>query len=134
MKWLILIAAVVATALALWILAGERRRGGRRSTGRQLAAAIASLVVLGAAVYAAHYIGFFSLPIVAVAFVPFGLAARWSILATRGARERIEAARPAVPPSRGARLRELAMWPLFAALVTGVALLGLVAGLLAARH
>jgi hypothetical protein len=131
MKWLILIAAVVAVALAVWVLAGERRPGRGRSTLRQLAAVVASLVVLLAAIYAAREIGFVAMPVVAVAFVPFGLAARWLVLATREARARREAA---AGPTPRARLLGLAMWPLFVALVVGVAAIGVVAGMLAARH
>jgi hypothetical protein len=134
MKWLVLMAALVSVVLALQILATDLRRGRRRSTLGQLALAVLSLAVLGAAIYAAHVVGFFSAPIVAVAFVPFGLAARWSMLSTREMRQRREAARPPVQPSRRDRLVGLAMWPVFLVLVVLVAALGLMAGALAAQR
>ena len=134
MRWLILGAALVAACLAIWILLGERRPSRPRSTVRGLAAAVAALVVLGVVAYAAHFAGFFSLPIVAVAFIPFGLAARWSVLATREARERREAARPTVPPSRRARMLAIAMWPIFVILVVLAACVGLAAGALSAHR
>jgi hypothetical protein len=86
------------------------------------------------AIYAAHWIGFFSLPIVAVAFVPFGLALRWSILATRDVRQRREAARQPIPPLGSDRLRGLVMWPVFLVLVALMAALGLMAGMLVAQR
>lgn len=134
MKWLALIAALVATVFAVRILAADLRRGEGRSTIGQLATAVLALVVLGAAIYAAHWIGFFSVPVVAVAFVPFGLAARWSILASRSERERREAARQPTNPSRRDRLLGLAMWPVFLALVFLVAALGVIAGALVAQR
>ena len=134
MKWLVLIAALVATVLALQILAADLRRGHRRSTMGQLALAVLSLAALGVAIYAAHWIGFFSLPIVAVAFVPFGLALRWSILATREMRQRREATRQPIPPPRSDRLRGLVMWPVFLVLVALMAALGLMAGALVAQR
>jgi Ca2+/Na+ antiporter len=134
MKWLVLIAALVAIVLALQILVADLRHGHQRSTMGQLALTVPSLAVLGAAIYAGHAIGLFSVPIVAVAFVPFGLALRWSILATREMRQRRnEAGRP-VPSSRSDRLVGLAMWPLFLVLVALVAVVGLMAGMLAAQR
>jgi hypothetical protein len=100
----------------------------------QLALAVLSLAVLGVAIYAAHWIGFFSLPIVAVAFVPFGLALRWSILTTRDMRQRREAARQPIPLSRSDRLRGLAMWPVFLVLAALMAALGVMAGALVAQR
>jgi hypothetical protein len=134
MKWLVLIAALVAIVLALQILAADLRRGRPHSTIGQLAPAVLSLAVLGAAIYAGHAIGLFSVPIVAVAFVPFGLALRWSILATREMRQRREEASQPDPPSRRDRLVSLAIWPVFLVLVALVATLGLMAGTLAARR
>jgi Ca2+/Na+ antiporter len=126
MRWLVLLAAAVATVFALQILAAERRRGGSRTTLGQLAAAMLWLAILGAILYAAHWIGLFSLPLVAVAFVPFALVARWSILATREARRRRDdAAAAQPPPSRSARLLELAAWPVFLSLVVLVLAIGI---------
>ncbi|MGA3058184.1 MAG: hypothetical protein ABSE70_09170 [Candidatus Limnocylindrales bacterium] len=134
MKWLVLIAALVAMVLALPILVVDLRRGRRRSTIGQLALAVLSLTVLAAAIYAVHMIGLYSVPIVAVAFVPFGLALRWSILTTTEMRQRREAAKQPVQASRSDRLVGLAMWPVFLVLVALVAALGLMAGALAAQR
>jgi hypothetical protein len=134
MKWLVLIAVLVSIMLALQILAADLRRGRRRSTLGQLALAVLSLAVLGAAIYAAHVIGLFSAPIVAVAFVPFGLAVRWSMLSSREMRQRREAAGQPVQSSRRDRLVGLAMWPVFLVLVALAATLGLMAGALAAQR
>lgn len=137
MKWLTLSAAVVATVFALQILAADLRRSGRpRSTLRQLAIAILALAVMGAAIYAAHWIGLFSVPIVAAAFVPFGLTARWWMLANRDkreARQRSEAALHPVPPTRRDGLVALLRWPIFLVLIAIVLAAGLLAGMFAAR-
>lgn len=134
MKWLILGAALVAAGLGVWILLGERRPGARRSTMKGIVAAVAALAVMGGIAYAAHVAGFFALPIVVIAFLPFGLAARWGVLATRGLRERREAAAPPPPPTARQRILAVAFWPLFVILVLVVASLGFVAAMLAAKQ
>lgn len=113
MKWLALIAAFLAALFAIQILIADLRRGHKRSTLVQLALALLSLAVLGAAIYAAHLLGLFSLPVVAFLFVPFGLALRWSVLATRDLRRRREAAMPQIPHSRNDLVLGVAMWPFF---------------------
>jgi hypothetical protein len=138
MKWLTLIAAIVAIVFALRILAADLRRNGRpRSTLRQLAIALLSLAVMGVAIYALHWIGFFSVPIVAAAFVPFGLTTRLWMLANRDTREarqlREEALAP-VPPTRRDRFVALVRWPVFLVLIAIVLAAGLIAGMLAARY
>jgi len=132
MRWIVLLAAGVAVVLALEILVAERRRGGRRTTFRQLVGAALTFSILGAAVYAAHWIGLFALPFLALAFVPIGLVARWSILATRGRRE--AAARASLPPSRSARLASIAAWPVFLTLVALVVAMGLVVATFIGPH
>src|SRR5450759_3986321 len=88
MKWLIVLAAIGAAALALKIINRERRGGRRRpSTRGQLAVAVLTVVGLVGAVYAAHFLGVFSVPLVAIAFVPVGITGRSLILATRGRRQ-----------------------------------------------
>jgi hypothetical protein len=134
MKWLLLTATLVAAAFAIQILIADTQRVGRRSTLGRLAIPVLSLMALAAAIYAAHAIGFFSVPIVALAFVPFGLALRWSLLANRGMRERREAASQPVQRSGRDRLVGLAMWPLFFVLVVLVAAIGLVTGFLAGQR
>lgn len=138
MKWLTLIAAIVATVLALRILVADLRHSDRpRSTLHQLALALLSLAVIGAAIYALHWIGFFSVPIVAAAFVPFGLVTRLWMLASRDRREarqlRDETLTP-TPPTRRERFVALARWPVFLALIAIVLAAGLLAGMFVARY
>ena len=86
MKWLLLMGAVAFGAFAVWWLA--RGRPGRPVRSRTLAEgalAILSLVLIVAAAYVAHGMGIFSLPLVALAFLPFGVATRWLLVSTRPA-------------------------------------------------
>jgi hypothetical protein len=129
MKWLILGASLVAVALALWVLAAERRPGRLRSTPRGLITAVAALAIFGAVAYFARFAGILSLPILLVIFVPFGLSGRWLVLASRDARQRREAAVPPPPPTWRRRIMALAYWPIFLILVLLVALFGLAAGI-----
>ena len=137
MKWLIVLAAIGAAAISLQILIWERRSGRtRRSTLGQLAGGVLTVVILGAAVYAAHWLGIFSVPLVAVAFVPVGITVRWLMGASRASRQRAEDARAAAagPPSRRARLVAIATWPVFIVLVAVVVVVGLVVGTLVGPH
>ncbi|MGD0019249.1 MAG: hypothetical protein ABSD62_08335 [Candidatus Limnocylindrales bacterium] len=137
MRWLIVLAAIGAAALALQILIWERRAGRRRpATLGQLAGAVLTVVILGAAVYAAHWLGIFSIPLVAAAFVPFGVAARWLILTTRKSRQRAARSRAAAagPASRRARLLAAASLPVFIFLVAVVVVVGLLVGTLVGPH
>jgi hypothetical protein len=137
MKWLIVLAAIGAAALALQILIWERRGGRRRpSTLGRLAVAVLTVVGLGGAISAAHFLGIFSVPLVAIAFVPLGVTARSLILATRGKRQRAADARTAAaaPASRQARLLELAVWPVFVVLVAAVVAMALVVGTAVGPH
>jgi hypothetical protein len=137
MKWLIVLAALGAAALSIQILIWERRSGrSGRSPLRRLAWAVLTVVVLGAVVYVAHWLGIFSIPLVAVAFVPIGVTVRWLLSATRASRMRTEGARAAAagPPSRRARLIAIATWPIFLVLVAVVVVLGLVVGTLVGPH
>jgi len=137
MRWLILLAAIGAGALALQILIWERR-GGRRqpSTLGRVAFAVLAVVLVGGAVYSAHLLGIFSIPLVVIAFVPVGVTARWLILATRGPRLRAAEARAATaqPLTRRARLLELAALPVFVVLVAAVVVLALAVGTLVGKH
>ena len=137
MKWLIVLAALGAAALSIQILIWERRSGrSRRSPLRRLAWAVLTVVFLAAVVYVAHWLGIFSVPLVAVAFVPIGVTVRWLLSATRASRMRTEEARAAAagPPSRRARLIAIATWPIFLVLVAVVVVLGLVVGTLVGPH
>ena len=131
MKWLLLLAAVIALGLAVPILVTDLRRGDLRTLPRLLAAVL-SLGALGVLVVAAHSVGFFSAALVAAAFVPFGLAARWSLMHSRAGRQRAQDLwdRSAVePPSVRRRLLALAWWPIFVVLVLLVAGLGIAAAM-----
>jgi hypothetical protein len=137
MRWLIVLAAVGAAALALEILIWERRSGRRRpSTLRQVALVLLTVAGVGGGVYAAHLLGIFSVPLVVFAFVPFGVTAHWLTFATRDRRQRAQEARAAAapPPTRSARLLALAAWPVFFALVAGVVALALFVGTLVGPH
>jgi hypothetical protein len=94
----------------------------------ELAAAALALVWLAAAVYAAHLLGIFSIPLVAVAFVPFGAVVRWVLLASRSSRRR-ELSRTATVGPRARRVL-----PLLLVLVAVVAVLGVVVGTIIGAH
>ena len=136
MKWLIVLAALGAAALAIQILIWERRGGRRgRSTLAQIAVAVLTVVGLGGAIYAAHFLGIFSVPLVAIAFVPFGVTMRSLVFATRASRQRAADARAAAAPtSRRRRLVELAALPVFLFLVAIVVAMGLVVGTIVGPH
>ena len=137
MKWLILLAAIGAGALALQILIWERKSNRRQpSTLGKVALAVLGIVLVGGAVYSAHLLGIFSLPLVVIAFVPVGVTLRWLIIATRGTRQRSAEARAAAAPprTRRDRLLEMAMLPIFVVLVAGVVVLALAVGTLVGRH
>jgi hypothetical protein len=137
MKWVVLLGAVVAAVLALQALIWERRGGRRRpSTVGRIALAVLAIVLVSGAVYAAHLLGIFSVPLVVIAFVPVGAAIRWLILATRESRERDAQAREAMalPPTRSDRLIRAASLPLFVLMVLAVVLLGLVVGTVVGPH
>jgi TRAP-type uncharacterized transport system fused permease subunit len=95
-----------------------------------LAAAVLALVLLAAAFYSAHLLGIFSVPLVAVAFVPFGVVARWLLLASRSSRLRkeLDGGTTAPGPRAGLRL------PLLLVLVVAVAVLGVVLGTIIGPH
>ncbi|HEX7544505.1 MAG TPA: hypothetical protein VF361_06855, partial [Candidatus Limnocylindrales bacterium] len=68
--------------------------------------------------------------LVAVAFVPFGVVARWLLLASRSSRRRKELNGRAIAPGPGAGLR----LPLLLVLVVAVAVLGVVLGTIIGPH
>lgn len=136
MRWLILLAAICAAAVAIQMLVWERRGRIPSSSVIGLVSVGLTLLVLIAAAYIAHGLGIFSIPIVVVAFVPFGFAARGLLLATRGSRLRAAEARAlaAQPLSRRARMLSLAAWPAFLALVAVAVAVGLVAATFIGPH
>jgi hypothetical protein len=131
MKWLLLAAVTGAAFLAGRILMSDVRRVGRRSTLGSLLAAAVSLAVLAAALSLAHFVGLASVAIVALAFVPFGLLLRWSLLETRGRRDRYEATRPAAPAGLRARVARAFALPLLIVLAIGAMALGAAAAVVA---
>lgn len=131
MRWLALIAVLSATAFGVWRLTRGRLETGARSRGfAELAAAAFALVWLAAAAYAAHLLGIFSVPLVALAFVPFGVAARWSLLASRSSGRRRALSGTATDPGPRARLA----LPMLLVLVVAVAVLGVVVGTIIGAH
>jgi TRAP-type uncharacterized transport system fused permease subunit len=88
------------------------------------------MVMLAGAVYAAHLLGIFSVPLVAVAFVPFGVVVRWLLLASRDSRRRREVEGTATDVGPWARLA----LPMLLVLVVAVAVLGVVVGTIIGPH
>jgi hypothetical protein len=127
MKFLILLgAAAIGVLFVWWLVKGRPNRPARPRTLAELASPVLSLVLIAAAAYLAHRLGIFTLPLVVLAFVPFGIAARWYLVATRDSRER------RALESRPARQR---LWdkvalPVLAVMVVAIAVLGVVVGAL----
>jgi len=114
----------------VWYFAMGSPHGRPRSrTLAELARAVLSLVLLAAAVHAAHWLGIFSVPLVALAFVPFGFATRWLLLATRDSRRRRELDGEAAAEGPWARLA----LPMLVVMVVAIAVVGVVAGTLVGR-
>ena len=137
MRWAILLGALATAAIALQILIWERRTGRRRpSTIGRIALAVLAVVLVGAAVYSAHLLGIFSIPLVVIAFVPVGVTVRWLILATRETRQRAaEAFDASAPPvTRPVRLLRAASLPIFVVMVLAVVLLALAVGTAVGPH
>jgi len=128
---MVLLGATCAAALAVWYLAMGRPHSRLRSrTLAEFAWAVLTLALLAAAVYAAHLLGIFSVPLVALLFVPFGLAIRWLLVATRDSRRRGELDRAAAGGGPWARL----VLPTLVALAVVVAVLGVIVGGLVGPH
>lgn len=131
MRLLAVLALLGAAAFVAWRLTKGRVDDSPRSLRlAELAAAVLTLVMVAAAVYAAHLLGIFSVPLVAVAFVPFGVAARWLLAASRSSRRRRELdgrARSVGPRARFAL-------PMLLVIVVAVAVLGVVVGTIIGPH
>lgn len=137
MRWLIILGAIATAAIALQILIWERRAGRRRpSTIGRLALAALAVVLVGAAVYSAHLLGIFSIPLVVLAFVPVGVTVRWLLLATRASRQQAAQAfaASAPPPTWRTRLLRAVSLPIFVLMVAAVVVLALVVGTLVGPH
>jgi hypothetical protein len=71
MRWAIILGALATAAIALQILIWERRAGLRRPSAiGRVALAVLAVVLVGAAVYSAHLLGIFSIPLVVLASWP----------------------------------------------------------------
>ena len=137
MRWAIILGAIATGAIALQILIWERRAGRRRPSAiGRVALAVLAIVLVGAAVYSAHLLGIFSIPLVVLAFVPVGVTVRWLILATRESRlQAAEAYAASAPPvTWRTRLLRAASLPIFVLMVVAVVLLALVVGTLVGPH
>lgn len=137
MRWIVILAAICAALVALQVLIWERRSSRRRSsTIGRIALAVLAIVLVGGAVYSAHLLGIFSIPLIVIAFGPVGLTMRWLILATRASRETADAARAeaALPLTRSQRLLRAFALPLFVVMVLAVVAVALVVGTLVGPH
>ena len=130
LKLLVWLGAIGAAAYGLWYLAGRPQYRLRLRGLREFAAAVLSVVMLAAAVLAAHWLGVFSLPLVVLAFVPFGVAIRWLLTETRASRQGRGADRSA---ASGGRWAGLAL-PLLVLMAVGLAVLGVFVGTLIGPH
>jgi hypothetical protein len=137
MRWIVILAAICAALVALQILIWERRsrRRGPSTIGR-IALAVLAIVLVGGAVYSAHLLGIFSIPLIVIAFGPVGLTVRWLILTTRATREAADTARAAaaLPLTRSQRLLRSLALPLFVIMVLAVVTVALVVGTLVGPH
>jgi hypothetical protein len=91
---------------------------------------VLSIALLAIGVFAAHWIGLFSVPLVAVAFVAAGVPLRVVLTGTKPTRAAAEPGRE----SRRERLWSSLELPLLVVLVAGVALLGIVVSGLIGPH
>ncbi len=90
-----------------------------------------SLVVVAGGVFLAHWLGIFSVPLVALAFVPFGIALRWWLTANRASRERDAQIRA---EARGRHLPAAAELPVFLVLAAIAIAAGLAVGIMVGPH
>ena len=125
MKWLLALLAVAAAAAILLQLLTSREISARYQVrgAIRIAWAVLSIALLATAVFAAHWIGLFSVPLVAVAFVATGVPLRMVLTGTKPTRA---AGEPSGAESRRQRLWNSLELPLLIVLVAGVALLGIV--------
>jgi hypothetical protein len=131
MKWLVLLGVIGAAALVAWYVATGRPAGRPRSRPlAEFAWAVLTCVLLAAAVWLAHQLGVFSVPLVALAFVPFGISVRGLLVATRDSRRRRELDGQTAAAGRHARLT----LPLLVVMVVAIAVFGVVVGWLVGSH
>jgi nitroreductase len=130
LKLLAWLGVTAAAAYGVWYVAGRPQYRLRMRGLREFAAAVLSLVMLAAAVLAAHRLGIFSLPLVALAFMPFGVAIRWLLTDTRASRQRRDRDRG---PNSGGRWAGLAL-PLLVLAAVALAVLGVYLATLIGPH
>lgn len=124
MRWLLFGVVLGAGAVAaLWLTRPRAARSASRPTA-QAASAVVSLALIVAGAYAAHGLGIFSLPLVVLAFVPFGVVVRWLLFSTRDSRRSGYRGdgRPGAGPHAGLVL------PLMAVIAVAAAVLGVIVG------
>jgi hypothetical protein len=131
MKWLVLLGVIGAAAPVVWYVATGRPHGRPRSRPlAEFAWAVLTCVLLAAAVWTAHRMGIFSVPLVALAFVPFGIAVRGFLVATRDSRRRRELDGQTAAAGPFARLT----LPLMVVMVVAIAVFGVLVGWLVGPH
>jgi hypothetical protein len=147
MRWLIALAPIGAVALLVLKVTshhdfgGVHLRGTSRRTSRgtsrgpigmaRLIWTTLSLVVVAGGVFLAHWLGIFSVPLVALAFVPFGIALRWWLTANRASRERDAQIRA---EAHGRHLPAAAELPVFVFLAAIAIAAGLAVGIMVGPH
>ena len=151
MRWLIVLAPIGAVALLALTLTSQHAagrihwnghlpvtsRGALRGASRsplglaRLIWTTLSLVLVAGGVFLAHWLGIFSVPLVALAFVPFGIALRWWLTANRASRERDAQIRA---ETRGRHLPAAAELPVFLFLAAIAIAAGLAVGIMVGPH
>ena len=133
MKWLLMLLGVAgAAAILLQVLTSREASARYQARGAiRFAWAVLSIAILAIGLFAAHWIGLFSVPLVAVAFVAAGVPLRMVLTGTKPARA---AGEPSGAESRRERLWNSLELPLLVVLVAGVALLGIVVSGLIGPH
>lgn len=122
-----MLAAIVVGAFVFWrTVKGRPVLPGGRRTAADGAWAVVCLAMLVAAAYLAHRLGIFALPLVVLAFLPIGVAMRWLLMHTGGARERRYGAVQEPPAHPLARYTV----PLLALSALAVAVIGVLVGAL----
>ena len=132
MKWLLILLGVAGAAAILLQFLASREASARVQTrgAIRFAWTVLSIALLAIGVIAARWIGLFSVPLVAVAFVALGVPLKMVLTGTKPKRAATELGRE----SRRERLWNSLELPLLVVLVAGVALLGIVVSGLIGPH
>jgi len=114
-----------------YLAAREARNRPQARRIAQFAWAVLGLVFLAAAIYLAHWIGIFSVPLVAVVFAGVGIPLRAMLAGTKASRSAAETGR--IRP-RAARLWSRLELPVLFFAVAAIAVLGILVGGLIGPH